>query len=85
MTRREVPRCPLRAASYTRTASDPTGQRAEVSRQRANCRALAQSQGWIVVGTYEDDNAPAVIGGQRPGYARLCEVTEAGEVGVWVA
>ena len=57
-----------RAAIYTRISNDPAGERAGVERQRSECQALAEANGWDVVATYEDNDISAYSGKRRPGY-----------------
>ncbi len=39
----------VKAGVYTRISSDPSGQRAGVDRQRADCEAHCLARGWEVV------------------------------------
>lgn len=59
-----------RAAIYCRISKDDDGAGAGVARQEADCRRLAQSRGWDVVGVYVDNDTSA-FNGTRPRYRRL--------------
>ena len=61
---------PLRAALYCRISEDPQNLQAGVERQKADCRAYAERQGWTVVDTFVDNDTPAYNGKQRPGKQR---------------
>lgn len=45
----------VRAGVYTRISSDPSGQRAGVARQRADCEEYCVGRGWQVVELFEDN------------------------------
>jgi hypothetical protein len=47
----------VRAGTYTRISSDPSGQRAGVERQRIDCEALCVARGWPVGEVFEDNDA----------------------------
>jgi DNA invertase Pin-like site-specific DNA recombinase len=68
----------VRAGVYARISSDREGDNLAVSRQLADCRALAQRRGWEVVEEYVDSDISAYKGKRRPSYARLVEEIEAG-------
>jgi site-specific DNA recombinase len=61
----------MRAAIYTRLSSDPTGQRAGVTRQLEDCRALADRLGWDVFAYYDDNDLSAFNGKTRPGFEKM--------------
>lgn len=65
---------------YCRISSDPTGERAGVQRQEADCRALAASHGWSVVRVYTDNDTSAYSGRARPQYSAMIEDVRAGEL-----
>ena len=44
----------VRAGIYTRISTDPSGQRAGVERQRADCEAHCGARGWEVVEIFCD-------------------------------
>ena len=56
---------PLRAALYCSISEDPRDLQAGVDRQKADCRAYAERQGWIVVDTFIDNDTPAFKGSTR--------------------
>jgi DNA invertase Pin-like site-specific DNA recombinase len=58
----------LRAAVYCRISNDREGERLGVERQRQDCLARAEREGWEVVGVYEDNDlgASRVVQRQRP-------------------
>jgi site-specific DNA recombinase len=70
------------AAIYTRISNDPTGQRAGVTRQLEDCRALADRLGWHVLEVEPpfDDNDMSAYNGTRPGFERLLAAVETGQV-----
>jgi site-specific DNA recombinase len=61
----------MRAAIYTRISSDPTGQRAGVSRQLEDCRGLADRLGWEVAAHFDDNDLSAFTGRTRPDFERM--------------
>lgn len=63
---------------YCRISSDPTGLRAGVERQEADCRALATREGWTVVDVFVDNDTSAYSGRTRPEYQRLLEAMGGG-------
>jgi DNA invertase Pin-like site-specific DNA recombinase len=71
---------PERAAVYLRISQDRDGDGLGVERQRGDCLALADRQGWTVGETYVDNDRSAFSGKPRPGYARLLEDIGAGRV-----
>lgn len=75
----------LNAAVYVRISSDPTGRRAGVERQEADCRAYCEAQGWTVARVYVDNDVSASSGKQRPAYAAMLEDARAGRIGAVVA
>ena len=68
------------AGVYARISSDRDGDNLAISRQLADCRALAEGRGWKVVEEYVDSDISAYSGKQRPAYRRLLEEIEAGLV-----
>ena len=56
----------VKAGVYTRISSDPSGQRAGVERQRADCEAHCLARGWDVVEVFCDNDAPARRGALGP-------------------
>lgn len=59
------------AVIYTRISSDPTGERAGVTRQLDDCQALADRMGWEVVTRYDDNDLSAYNGKARPGFEAM--------------
>ena len=70
----------MRAAIYTRISKDSTGQKAGVTRQLKDCKALARRLGWEVVATYDDNDISAYNGKTRPGFENLLAGIEAGRI-----
>jgi site-specific DNA recombinase len=73
-------RAPERAAVYLRISQDRNGEALGVERQRADCLALAERQGWTVGETYVDNDRSAFSGKPRPGYVRMLADVRAGHV-----
>lgn len=76
------------AAVYVRISSDPSGERAGVERQRAECLQLADRLGLEVVAVIEDNDTSAYSGKPRPGFEQLLVNAAAGDysaVIVWAA
>lgn len=73
-------RTPTAAAVYLRISQDREGAGLGVERQRADCLALAERQGWTVAEVYTDNDRSAFNGKPRPGYARLLEDIREGRV-----
>ncbi|MDQ3782102.1 MAG: recombinase family protein, partial [Actinomycetota bacterium] len=44
----------VKSGVYTRISSDPSGERAGVDRQRADCEAHCKARGWEVVEVFCD-------------------------------
>ncbi|MCU1614700.1 MAG: putative recombinase [Frankiales bacterium] len=61
----------LRSAIYARQSLDRTGEGAAVDRQVADCQAIADRRGWVVVETITDNDMSASTGKPRPGYQKL--------------
>jgi site-specific DNA recombinase len=70
----------IRTAIYARISSDREGDNLAVSRQLADCEALAGRRGWRVVERYVDSDISAYSGKQRPEYLRMLEDIEVGAV-----
>jgi len=60
-----------RAVIYCRISQDRTGAGLGVDRQREDCEALAERNGWDVVETYVDNDLSAYTGKRRPDYRRM--------------
>lgn len=71
----------MKATIYTRQSLARDGDELGVERQEAECRKLADSRGYEVVNVIYDNNVSASRG-KRPGYARLLEDIESGDIGV---
>jgi len=71
---------PLRAAIYCRISQDRSGEGLGVERQQEKCLALAETEGWEVVGIYVDDNVSAYSGSVRPKFDELLGDIEAGKI-----
>jgi site-specific DNA recombinase len=70
----------VRAGIYARISSDREGDNLAVSRQLADCEALAARREWSVVERYVDSDISAYSGKRRPEYLRMLEDIEAGAV-----
>jgi hypothetical protein len=71
-----------RAAIYARLSMDSDGTGAAVERQQADCEALAEAEGLTVVEVLVDNDTSAYSGKARPGFERLLDLAERGEVDV---
>lgn len=60
-----------RAVIYCRISQDRTGAGLGIERQREDCQALAERNGWDVVEVYVDNDISAYSGKKRPGYRRM--------------
>lgn len=74
----------LRAAIYTRISQDSAGLGLGVERQRRDCTALCEAQGWTIVETLIENDTSAFSGKPRPFYRRLLGLIEARSVDVVV-
>ena len=74
----------IRAGIYARISSDREGDNLAISRQLADCEALAASREWTVVERYVDSDISAYSGKRRPEYRRMLEEIDAGVVGAVV-
>ncbi|MET9479843.1 recombinase family protein [Streptomyces sp. NPDC006638] len=61
----------LRAVIYVRISQDRTGAHLGVKRQREDCEALAERNGWEVVEVYVDNDLSAYSGKPRPRYRQM--------------
>ncbi|MGW0169524.1 recombinase family protein [Streptomyces sp. NPDC003343] len=75
----------IRAVIYVRISQDRSGAHLGVDRQREDCEALAERNGWQVVETYIDNDLSAYSGKPRPGYRRMLADLEQGTATVVVA
>ncbi len=74
----------VKAGVYTRISSDPSGQRAGVDRQRADCEAHCLARGWEVVEVFCDNDASAYGRKPRRAYERMLAAVESGSIGAIV-
>lgn len=75
----------VRAGIYVRISKDPTGLRAGVDRQIADCTEKAAQLGWPVVRVYTDNDISAYSGKRRPDYEALVDDVKNGVVNAVVA
>jgi site-specific DNA recombinase len=62
----------MKAAIYCRISDDREGSGLGVTRQEADCRALAQTRGWTVTRVYVDNDISLAYSGKpRPSYKQL--------------
>lgn len=73
------------AAVYCRISEDRGGAGLGVDRQRGDCEALVEREGWRVAEVYIDNDLSAYSGRERPGYRRLLEDLAAGRVDAVIA
>lgn len=69
-----------KAGVYTRISSDPSGQRAGVDRQRADCEAHCHTRGWEVVEVFCDNDASAYGRKPRHAYERMLAAVATGKI-----
>src|ERR1044072_7820341 len=62
-----------RAVIYYRISQDRTGAGLGVDRQREDCEALAERNGWEVVEVYVDNDVSAYRGKKRKGHQRMLD------------
>jgi len=70
---------------YVRISQDRTGAGLGVDRQREDCEALAERNGWQVVETYVDNDISAFSGKKRPRYRAMLEALDAGAATIVIA
>lgn len=71
----------MEAVIYTRISQDATGEQAGVTRQEAECRELAEREGWTVGRVYSDNDLSASNRRvKRPQFMALVEDMRAGKV-----
>jgi site-specific DNA recombinase len=75
----------MRAAVYCRISDDRTGQGLGVARQRTDCEALVNREGWERAEVYVDNDLSAFNGKPRPSYDRMLSDMAAGYVDAVVA
>jgi DNA invertase Pin-like site-specific DNA recombinase len=73
-----------RAAVYCRISDDREGERLGVERQREDCLARAQREGWEVVDVFTDNDVGASTRSRkpRPAYRQMIKAAENGEIDV---
>lgn len=74
-----------RAVIYVRISQDRTGAGLGVDRQREDCEALAERNGWKVVETYVDNDVSAYSGKPRKDYRRMLTDLAEGKATVVIA
>jgi site-specific DNA recombinase len=74
----------MKAAVYARQSLDKTGDALAVSRQVAECRELAERNGWDVAEVYQDNDRSATSGKARPEWTRMLADLSAGRHDVLV-
>src|ERR1044072_1976488 len=67
-----------RAVIYCRISQDRTGAGLGVDRQREDCEALAERNGWDVVEVYVDNDVRAYSGKERKGDQRMLDALDQG-------
>ncbi len=70
----------VKAGVYTRISSDPSGQRAGVDRQRADCEAHGLARGWNVVEVFCDNDASTYGHKPRRACERMLAAVESGSI-----
>ncbi|MGY1778772.1 recombinase family protein [Geodermatophilus sp. SYSU D01036] len=65
---------------YARQSLDRSGEGAAIERQIADCQALAEGRGWVVLETLQDNDMSASTSKPRPGYQRLLKLMRGGAV-----
>ncbi|WP_371669995.1 recombinase family protein [Streptomyces sp. NBC_00289] len=71
-----------RAVIYARISQDRTGAGLGVDRQREDCEALAERNGWDVVEVYVDNDISAFSGKKRPAYRQMLAALDEGKATV---
>lgn len=74
-----------RAVIYCRISQDRTGANLGVDRQREDCEALAERNGWDVVEVYVDNDVSAFSGKLRKDYRRMLADLELGTATIVIA
>jgi len=74
-----------RAVVYCRISQDRTGANLGVDRQREDCQALAERNGWDVVEVYVDNDVSAFSGKLRKDYRRMLADLELGTAAIVIA
>ena len=66
----------VKAGVYTRISSDPSGQRAGVDRQQADCEVHCLARGWEVIEVFCDNDTSAYGRKPRRAYERMLAAVE---------
>ena len=74
-----------RAGIYLRISDDREGRGLGVKRQRDDTEALVESEGFELVGVFEDNDVSAFSGSRRPAWEDLLDRVRADEIDVIVA
>ncbi len=74
-----------RAVIYVRISQDRSGAHLGVDRQREDCEALAERNGWYVVEVDIDNDLSAYSGKPRPDYRRMLNDLDQGQATVVIA
>ncbi|MBW8701847.1 putative DNA-invertase from lambdoid prophage Rac [Streptomyces sp. MBT84] len=75
----------VRAVIYCRISQDRTGAGLGIDRQREDCEALAERNGWQVVETYVDNDISAYSGKKRKDYQRMLTDLDQGTATIVIA
>lgn len=73
-----------RIGIYCRISQDPNDTQLGVERQRQDCLAYCQRQGWETITEYVDNNLSGFSGKHRPAYEALCDAIKNRQVDVVV-
>lgn len=74
----------MRAGIYTRISLDPDGSQTATERQGEACRQFCSARGWEVQRVFEDVDASAYSGVERPGFVALRQTVICGDIDVVV-
>jgi site-specific DNA recombinase len=70
----------MRAGIYCRISLDSAGDELGVERQKADCAAETERQGWTIAGYYVDNDISASSGVRRPEYQRMLKDAASGAI-----
>jgi len=70
----------MRAGIYCRISLDSAGDELGVERQKADCSAETERQGWTIAGYYVDNDISASSGVRRPEYQRMLKDAASGAI-----
>ncbi|PMC63034.1 hypothetical protein CJ204_02020 [Corynebacterium xerosis] len=88
MTTEDTGNTQVRTAIYCRISLDKRGEGLGVERQEAECRELAEREGWTVTKVYVDNSVSAMSTAKRPAYTAMLKAIKAEQfdkVVVWDA